>query len=94
MKRYKPFFKEAISKDLKKDVLDKPLDFRYRMLGRFQSDADYYFRNPSDKHLWAGNPIEHADNMQAVYDTFSDKEKPKWLTDKELKDYIKKLKGK
>jgi hypothetical protein len=31
--------------------------------------------------------------MQAVYDTFSDKEKPKWLTDKELKDYIKKLKG-
>ena len=85
---------EAISKDLKKDVLNRPLKHRYMMLSRFQADADYYFRNPQPKHLWAGDPIEHADNMIAVYNTFSKEEKPEWLTDTQLKDYVKKLKKK
>jgi len=93
MKRYKSIFKEAISKDLKKDVLDRDITFRYQMLGRFISDADYYFRNPHPKHLWAGDPIEHADNMIALYNTFSKSEKPEWLTDKELKKYVDKLKS-
>ena len=92
MKHYKPVLKEA-SKDLKKDVLDKPLEFRYQMLGRFQQDADYYFRNPHPKYLWALDPIEHADNMVALYNTFSKEEKPKWLTDKQLKNYVNKLKS-
>jgi hypothetical protein len=93
MERYKRIFKEEISKNLKKDVLDRPLEFRYQMLGRFKADADYYFRNPSPKHLWAGDPIEHANNMIAVYNTFSKDEKPEWMTDKELKKYVIKLKS-
>ena len=85
--------KEATSPDLKKDVLNRPIEFRYQMLGRFIRDADYFFKNPSPKHLWAGDPIEHADNMLALYATFSNSEKPTWLTDKELKAYVYKLKS-
>ena len=93
MEKYKRFFKEDISKDLKKDVLNKPLKFRYQMLSRFQQDADYFFRNPHPKYLWAGDPTEHADNMVALWDTFSNSEKPEWLTVKELKNYVNKLKS-
>jgi hypothetical protein len=93
MERYKKIFKEAISKDLKKDVLDRPLEFRYQMLGRFQQDADYYFRNPSPKHLWASDPIEHADNMIALYNTFKRSEYPKWFTTRQLQSYVIKLKS-
>lgn len=93
MKRYVSKFKEEISKDLKKDVLNKSSEFRYQMLSRFQQDADYFFGNPDPKYLWARDPIEHADNMIAVYNTFKGDEKPKWLTDKELKYYVNKLKS-
>jgi len=92
MERYQRLFKEEISKDFKKDVLDHDLTFRYQMLGKFQRDADYYFRNPSPKHLWAGDPITHADNMIALYNSFSKSEKPEWLSDRQLKDYVNKLK--
>ena len=63
------------------------------MLGRFVSDTDYYLKNPSPKHLWAGDPIEHADNMIALYNTFSGKEKPEWLTVKQLNKYVILLKN-
>ena len=84
---------ESISKNLKTDVLNKPLKYRYQMLGRFQMDADYYFKNPHPKHLWSLDPIKHADNMIALYNTFSKEEQPDWLTDQQLKDYVKKLKS-
>ena len=89
----KRLFKEEISEDFKKNVLDRGLEFRYMMMDRLKQDAEYYFRNPSDKHLWALNPIEHADDMIALYNSFSHSEKPKWLTDKELKTYVTKLKS-
>ena len=91
MKRYISI-QETMSKNLKKDVLNQSLEYRYKMLDRFVQDADYYFKNTHPKHLWAGDPIEHADNMIAIYNSFSNSEKPDWLTDKELKNYVDKLK--
>ena len=90
--RYERRFEETISKELK-NVLSGDLEYRYQMLGRFKSDADYYFRNPHPKHLWAGDAEEHADNMLAIYKSFKPSEKPEWLTDKELKKYVDKLKS-
>jgi hypothetical protein len=91
--KYKRFFKEDTSENLKHDILDKPLEYRYQMLDRFKQDANYYFKNPHPKHLWAGDPIEHADNMIALYKTFRGNEKPEWLTVLELKSYVNKLKS-
>ena len=93
MKRYIKYFKEEVSKDFKKDVINKPLEFRYQMLGRLQQDAEYYFKHPNPKHLWALDPIEHADDMVALWNSFSNSEKPEWLTVKQLNDYVKKLKS-
>lgn len=33
---------EKISKDFEKDVLKRPLEFRYQMLNRLMTDADVY----------------------------------------------------
>ena len=65
MKRYISI-QETMSKNLRKDVLNKPLNYRYQMLDRFVQDADYYFTHPSPDNLWAGDPVEHADNMIAI----------------------------
>jgi len=88
MERYQRIFKE----DFKKDVLDRPLEFRYQMLGRFVHDVEAYSHNHFDRSLWSGDPITHAENMTALYNSFSKSEKPKWLSDSQFKHYIDILK--
>ena len=85
---------DGTSCNLKKFVLDKPETFRYQMLSRFQMDADYFFGNGAQNPgvLWAGDPVEHANNMIAVWNSFPEDAKPKWMTKEELDEYVEKLK--
>lgn len=67
--------------------------FKYMMLDRFRMDADAFLNEfyPSN-HLWAKDAIEHAYNMVAVWKSFRRRDKPQWLTKKELRNYVKHLK--
>lgn len=76
---------------LKKHGLDKDEKFRYMMLSRMQSDADYYLGNGNKnaKNLWAKDEEEHIGLMKELYDSVS--EKPDWLSQEQLNKYEKEL---
>lgn len=75
-------------------ILNNSAQFRYMMLSRFVGDTKYYLANGrSERTLWSGNAAEHADNMVRLYDSFSEDEKPEWLTKSELDRYVKELRA-
>lgn len=86
---------ETNSEDRK--VIDKVLQrdkvFRYKLLGRLQSDCEYYFHygNRNVKRLWAGNVNLQIKLMTELYNSFD--EKPEWLTMTEIVAYGKKMTG-
>ena len=79
------------SENFYEDVLSRPDDFRYMMLGRFIRDCEYYLQNPNQKHLWSGDAISHADNMLELYNSFPEDKKPEWLSRDKLTEYRKEL---
>ena len=67
--------------------------FKYMMLARFITDVDAFLSEfYPNNHLWAKDAVEHAYNMVAVWKSFRRREKPQWLTKKELRNYVKRLK--
>lgn len=63
--------------------------FRYMMLSRMKQDCDYYlgYGNRSVNHLWAGDEKRQIENMKALWNSFSDEDKPEWLTLDDLSEY-------
>ena len=70
-------------------ILQGSKQFRYMVLDRMLSDCKYYLgaggRNRS--HLFGLNEEHHISGMKAIWDSFSDSEKPEWLSRAELLDY-------
>lgn len=75
------------------DVLQCDLTFRYQLLGRLQSDCEYYlgFGNRNTGRLWAGDEKRQIELMIKLHDSFKGTEKPKWLTMDEIIEYSKKM---
>ena len=67
--------------------------FNYMMLGRLQSDCEYFLENGqrSEKHLWAGNVADQIKEMKKIYNKFVESEKPEWLTLEQIEDYEKEM---
>lgn len=65
--------------------------FKYMLLGRMQSDCNFYLGDSSQSHnakyLWAGDEKEHIENMKALWDSFPEDEKPAWLTMEQIEEY-------
>lgn len=75
------------------DIMQRDSRFRYMLLSRLQSDCEYYlnYGNRHPKCLWAGNEERQIDFMIKLYDSFSEDEKPEWLTMDEIIEYSKKM---
>lgn len=75
------------------DVLNRDLTFRYQLLGRLEADCEYYlnYGNRNTNRLWAGNEAEQIELMTKLYDSFSEEEKPQWLTKDKIKKYAKEM---
>lgn len=73
-------------------ILDHDDNYKYQLLGRMISDAEYYLRNRDNKHLWSGSPEQHIIDMNVLYDSL--KEKPEWLTKEKIDEYEKMFKDK
>lgn len=67
--------------------------FQYQMLGRMQSDCNYYlsYGNRKPGRLWAGTEAEHIAAMKVLWLSFSEDEKPLWLTWEQILEYEKKM---
>lgn len=67
--------------------------FRYMLLSRLKSDCQFYLGhgNRSKNHLWAGNERYQIDNMKALWNTFSEEDKPEWLTWEDILEYEREM---
>jgi len=74
-------------------LLAADASFRYRMLDRMRSDCEYYlgYGNRQPKNLWAGNEVAQIANMKALWNSFSEKDKPEWLSYEKIESYEKEM---
>lgn len=67
--------------------------FRYQMLSRLQMDCDYYLGNGNHfaGHLWADGEKEQVEIMKHLYNSFSDIDKPEWISMEDIEGYEKEM---
>lgn len=84
------FFTNTKSENKMEEIWKDPT-FNYLMLGRLQSDCEYYLGhgNRSPKVLWALDEKEHIDEMKRLWNELD--EKPDWLSMEEILDYEKQM---
>ncbi|MNV74418.1 hypothetical protein D3C71_1676340 [compost metagenome] len=75
------------------DILKGDSTFRYGLLGRLQSDCEYYlgFGGRSPNRLWAGDEKKQIETMKALHNSFSQHEKPNWLSWEQILFYERQM---
>lgn len=65
----------------------------YMMLSRYKMDCDYFLGNGNgyEGHLYFKEVNEHCDEMLKLYDSFTDEDKPEWLTAEQIEEYRVKM---
>lgn len=71
------------------------LTFRYQMLDRLRTDCNYYlgYGRRCSRYLWAGDVAEQIAYMRAIWDSFSQDQKPEWLSMLQIDDYEARMMG-
>lgn len=70
-------------------VSEMPESYRYQLLGRLRSDAEYYLSTERGGKLWGYSPSEH---IKAMKDLFTSLDvKPEWLSWEKILEYEKVL---
>jgi hypothetical protein len=69
--------------------------FTYMMLGRLQSDNEYYLGNGNryEKALWAGNVDDQISEMKKLWNQLPEDKKPEWLSMEDILEYERKMKS-
>ena len=69
------------------------MEFNYMLLDRLRTDCDYYLGNgnKNKKYLWAGDEKKQLEKMKELYNSFSDDNKPEWITLEEIEKYEKEM---
>ena len=54
----------------------------YQFLSRLKADCEYFLRNGNGckKYLYKESIEKHCDEMEKIWNSFTDEQKPKWLT--------------
>ena len=70
-----------------------PRERDYMMLSRLQMDCNYFLGNGNgyEGHLYYKTVEEHCDEMEKLYNSFTDDDKPEWLTMEQIKEYREKM---
>ena len=73
------------------EPLPRDKAFEYSMLGRLQSDCEYFLGNGNgyEGHLWAHTVEAQIKEMRDRWNAFEDDEKPEWLTMEQIDKYEK-----
>lgn len=62
-------------------------EFGYMMLDRLRTDCEYFLRNGYVKNLYYKDVDKHIEEMKKIYNSFSEGEKPEWLSMEEIENY-------
>ena len=89
----KIFLKGAISMSLNEWIDKTNIAFRYKLLSRMQQDCEYYLGNgnKNPNNLWGITVDNHIDSMKYIWNSFSEDEKPEWLTMEQINEYALKM---
>lgn len=76
-----------------KGILQSDEKFKYQLLGRLQSDCEYYlgYGNRSKRNLWAQDEIDQIKLMKNIWESFPAEGKPEWLTWDDILAYENKM---
>lgn len=68
-------------------------EFDYMMLDRLKSDCDYFLGNGNGYlgHLFCKDIDKHIDEMKKIYNSFSEEEKPEWISLEDIANYHEKM---
>ncbi len=67
------------------DILKHYNTFKYMLLGRMKCDCESYINGI--KHLFYPNIAKHIQAMKDIWNSFSDNEKPEWLSLEDICNY-------
>lgn len=84
---------EYITETLKSEQRENPRKFDYMMLDRLRSDCDYFLGNGNGYlgHLYYKDIDRHIEEMKKIYESFSEQEKPEWISLQEIENYRDKM---
>lgn len=70
-----------------------PREFDYMMLDRLRMDCEYFLGNGNgyEGHLYYKSVEEHCDEMEKLWNSFANEDKPEWLTMEQIKEYREKM---
>ena len=76
-----------------KPFVRHPRERDYMMLSRLQMDCNYFLGNGNgyEGHLYYKSVEEHCDEMEKLWNSFADEDKPEWLTMEQIKEYREKM---
>lgn len=68
-------------------------EYNYMLLDRLKQDCEYYLGNGNRhaKHLWAGDEKKQIEKMLELYNSFTEEEKPEWISLEDIKNYAKQM---
>lgn len=66
-------------------------EFDYMMLDRLRTDCNYFLGNGNgyEGHLYYKDVNKHCDEMSKLYKSFTDDDKPQWITIEQIEQYRK-----
>lgn len=81
---------ENMKEDL--DISNMDNSFKYRLLDRMKSDCEYYINGAkSNKHLFMQNPQAQIKAMKDIYNSFSEKDVPEWISMEDINNYERQM---
>lgn len=65
----------------------------YMMLDRLRTDCEYFLGNGNGYlgHLYYKDVDKHIEEMKKIYESFSDEEKPEWISLEDIDNYKQKM---
>ena len=71
------------------------LEYKYMLLDRLKQDCKYFLGNGNgnaEHSLWAKDIDEQIEKMKEIYNSFSEEEKPDWITLEDIDNFEKRMK--
>lgn len=74
-------------------ILKSEERYRYMLLDRLRQDCEYFLRiNATNLDLlWAGDKERQIQTMKDIWNSFSEEDKPEWLTWEDILDFERRL---
>lgn len=76
-----------------KPFVRHPRERDYGILSRLESDCKYFLGNGNgyEGHLYYKEVNEHCDEMKKLYESFSDGDKPEWISLEQIETYRREM---